>query len=104
MSNPNRPTIKTRNTAVSSGIDKHITAPISIGNVTYSPPTLKAVFTDQNTALDAADALHKQWTDQLQQAKALGAKANGVYLLLRSYLIGLYGNDANAILNDFGML
>jgi hypothetical protein len=103
MSNTNRPTLKTRNLAVANGIDKHVPSSISIGGVTYTPPELKAVFTNQNAAVDAADALHKQWTDQVQVARTVGAKANAVYPLLRSFLIGQYGNDANAILNDFGM-
>jgi len=103
MSNVNRPTIKTRNTAVSNGIDKHIPASISIGSVLYTPPELKAVFTAHNTALDAADAARKQWTDLVQVAKATGEKADEVYLLLRSALIGHYGKQANATLNDFGM-
>ncbi len=103
MSNVNRPIIKTRNTAVSNGIDKHIPASISIGSVMYTPPELKAVFTAHNTALDAADALRKQWTDQVQVARAAGEKADEVYLLLRSALIGQYGKQANATLNDFGM-
>ena len=103
MSNSNRPTLKTRNLAVANGIDKHVPSAISIGSVTYTPPELKAVFTNQNAAVDAADALHKQWTDQVLVAKTVGAKASAVYLLLRSFLIGQYGNDANAILNDFGM-
>ena len=103
MSHLNRANVKTRNTAVSNGIDKHVPASISIGSVTYTPPELKGVFIAHNTALDAADALHKQWTDQVQVAKAAGIKADGTYRLLRSSLIGQYGNDANAILNDFGM-
>ncbi len=99
----NRSTIKARNTNVSAGIDKHVTAAVAIGGVTYTPAQLKAVFTTQTAALDAADALHKQWTDQLQVATAANAKANKVYLLLRSYLLGQNGTDANSLLNDFGM-
>jgi hypothetical protein len=88
---------------VSNGIDKHIPAPVSIGSVTYTPSELKGVFTDHNAALDAADALRKQWTDQVQVARAAGKKAGGVYLLLRSALVGQYGKQAHATLNDFGM-
>ena len=103
MSNVNRPTIKTRNTAVSNGIDKHIAAPISIGNVTYAPSDLKGVFTAHTAALDAADAARKQWTDLVQAARDAGERADEVYDLLRSALIGQYGKQANATLNDFGM-
>jgi hypothetical protein len=103
MANINRPTIKTRNTAVASGIDKHVTSPVSIGNVSYAPAALKAVFTDHNAAIDASDALHAQWMDQVTAARAAGAKAHDTYLFLRSFLIGRYGDAAAAILNDFGM-
>lgn len=99
----NRAALKARNINLSAGIDKHVPAATVIGGVTYDPPALKAVFAAQTAALDAADGLHKQWTDQLQVADAAGAKANKVYLLLRSYLIGQHGDDANAILNDFGI-
>ena len=103
MTKINRPTIKTRNTSVANGIDKHITSPVSIGNVSYAPGTLKAVFTDHNAAIDASDVLHTQWTDQVTATRAAGDKANDTYLLLRNFLIGQYGNDAAAVLNDFGM-
>jgi hypothetical protein len=103
MTTINRSTIKTRNTAVAAGIDKHIPASIQVGGATYTPQTLKAVFTSQTAALDASDALHKQWTDQVQAAQAAGATANATYLSLKSYLVGQYGADANAVLNDFGM-
>ena len=39
----------------------------------------------------------------LAVARAAGEKADDVYLLLRSALIGQYGKQANATLNDFGM-
>jgi hypothetical protein len=103
MSNVNRSTIKTRNTAVASGIDKHVASPVSIGNVTYAPAALKAVFTEHNAAMDASDVLYTQWRDRVTATRAAGDKADGTYLLLRHFLIGQYGNDAAAILNDFGM-
>ncbi|HEY5147224.1 MAG TPA: hypothetical protein VII82_10675 [Polyangiaceae bacterium] len=99
----NRTTLKTRNIAIAAGIDKHVLSPILIGGVSYTPPTLKDVFAAQSAALDASDVLHTQWMDQVQAARDATEKANTVYNLLRSYLIGQYGTGANAILNDFGM-
>jgi hypothetical protein len=99
----NRTTLKTRNIAIAAGIDKHFPSPIIIGGVSYTPPALKDVFAAQTAALDASDALHTQWLDQVQVAQATTARANTVYNLLRSYLIGQYGTGANAVLNDFGM-
>jgi len=80
----NKPTVKTRNSGVISGVDKHVTGEAKIGGVTYAP--------------------HKQWQDQVNVTRAAGRRAHAVYLLLRSFLIGQYGNDANAVLNDFGMV
>ncbi len=103
MANTNRPTVKTRNANVIAGIDKHLTANVTIGGVPYTPANLKEVFQVQSTALDTSDMLHKQWQDQVQAAQTASAKANTVYQSLRAYLIGLYGTGSKAILNDFGM-
>jgi hypothetical protein len=103
MATFNRSTIKNRNLSVASGVDKHVPSPITVGGVVFAPADLKAVFTGHNAALDAADSLHKQWTDQLLVADVAGEKANATYQSLRSYLVGQYGSDANAVLHDFGM-
>jgi hypothetical protein len=103
MSSINRPTLKTRNTSVANGIDKHILAAITIGSVTYTPAELKALFLSHNTAIAATEALHQQLADQVQATEDVAAKTHKVHLQLRSILVGQYGNDANAILNDFGM-
>ena len=103
MGTLNRPSVKTRNTSVAAGIDKRITGNTTIGGVVYTPAALKAVFLDANAAIDNADALHKQWQDQVLATKAAVKTANAVFLFLRSYLVGQYGDNANAILNDFGM-
>jgi hypothetical protein len=50
MTTPSRSAVKSRNTALSAGIDKRISAPIQIGGVTYTPQALKAVFRAQSTA------------------------------------------------------
>lgn len=92
-----------RNTSVMAGIDKHITGNVTIGGVAYTPATLKAVFSDENAAITATDALHKALTDQVQATHATRVKASLVYGLLRSFLIGQYGKQANAVLGDFGM-
>jgi hypothetical protein len=99
----NRTTLRTRNIAIAAGIDKHFLSPVIIGGISYTPPALKDVFAAQTAALDASDALHTQWMDQVQVAQATTAKANTIYNLVRSYLIGQYGTGANAVLNDFGM-
>ncbi len=103
MANTNKPTVKTRNTGVMAGIDKDITAPIKLGGTTYTPAELKAVFQAHNTAIDAASALHKQWSDSVQTMDAAAAKADSLFHLLRGALIAQYGPNANAALEAFGM-
>jgi hypothetical protein len=103
VGNLNRPSVKTRNISVAAGIDKRITGSTTIGGVVYTPAALKAVFVNANAAIDNADALHKQWQDQVQVTKAAVKTANAVFLSLRSYLVGQFGDNAKAILNDFGM-
>ena len=103
MSINNRTTLKTRNTGVAAGIDKHVSSPILLGGVPYTPPELKNIFAAQTAALAAADALHTQWIDQVQAERAASKKANTVYRLLRTFLIAQHGPGANAMLNDFGM-
>jgi hypothetical protein len=103
VANQNRPSVKTRNTSVVTGIDKHVTGNTTIGGVVYTPAALKAVFTDVNIAIDSAEALHKTWQEQVQATRVVSKTANLVFRLLRSFLIGQYGEGAKAILNDFGM-
>ena len=85
------------------GIDKHITSSITINGTAYTPADLKAVFQSQITAIDANQALHKQLTDGVANAKALAKTVNNMFHLLRSALIAQYGKNSNAVLNDFGM-
>jgi hypothetical protein len=99
----NRSTLKTRDTSVMAGIDKHITASITIDGTSYTPAELKARFQAQITGLDANDALRKSLTDGVQNAKVTVRDVGNLYYLLRATLIGQYGRNANAILNDFGM-
>jgi hypothetical protein len=101
--NNNRATIKTRDTSVMSGIDKHITTSITISGTPYTPADLKAVFQSQITALDTSDALRKSLADSVVNAKAIATKVTALYHLLRQALIAQYGKNANAVLNDFGM-
>jgi hypothetical protein len=101
--NVNNATLKTRDTSVMAGIDKHVTAPITINGTSYAPADLKAVFQSQITAIDANQALHNQLADGVARAKALAKTVDDMFHLLRSALIAQYGKNANAVLNDFGM-
>lgn len=86
-----------------AGIKKHITGNVTIGGVAYTPVTLTAVFADAITAIDTADAQHKQWLDDVAAMKTAKAKADGVYGLLRNFLIGQFGTNDKSVLGDFGI-
>jgi hypothetical protein len=103
MGNSNRSSVKNRNAEVQAGIDKHVTSTVTIGGVAYAAADLKGVFQAQSASFDQADALHTQWRDQVRVVATATQKANRLHSLLRSYLIGQYGTEANAVLNDFGM-
>jgi hypothetical protein len=103
VSGRNRPSVKARNTSVAAGIDKYVTGNLTLGGVSYTPATLKAVFLDQNAAIDASDAKHQEWQDQVQATHAAAAKADAVYDLLRNWVISQFGKLANAVLGAFGM-
>jgi hypothetical protein len=99
----NRPTLLTLFTSVQAGIDKRLAAGVTLGGVTYTAATLKAVFALAITTIGTAEALHTQWTDAVAAAHSAEAIANTVYELLRNYVISQYGKTANAVLGDFGM-
>jgi hypothetical protein len=99
----NNTTLKSRNTSVMAGIDKHIPSGITINGTAFTQADLKAVFQSQITAITTNEALHKSLADGVANAAAIGVKVNTMYQLLRSSLIAQYGKNANAILNDFGM-
>jgi hypothetical protein len=100
---PNSTNLKTRDTSVMAGIDKHIASSTTINGTAYTPADLKAVFRSQITAIDANQALHKQLADGVANAKTLAKTVNDMFHLLRSALIAQYGKNSNAVLNDFGM-
>jgi hypothetical protein len=99
----NNTNLKSRNTSVMAGIDKHITTGITINGTAFTQADLKALFQSQITAITTNEALRKSLADSVVNAGAIGAKVNTMYQLLRSALIAQYGKNANAILNDFGM-
>jgi hypothetical protein len=103
MANQNRPTVKERYGAAATGTTKRITGNVTLGGVTYTPPSLAAVFLAANAAIDTADAAHKQWLDDVAAMDEAKAKANALFKLLRSYVISQYGEDNLSVLGDFGM-
>ena len=92
-----------RNNNVNAGIDKHITANVTVGGAVYTPAELKAAFQGQTIVVQAGEESRKQWEGNVVAAKAVGTTVNALYASLHSYLVGLYGKTAVAVLADFGM-
>ena len=86
------------------GISKHLggAATLLLAGQTFTPTSLVALlqaFVDEATAIDTAKAsLRDLFLKERDDAKSL----RRVLQALRSYVVALYGNDAAAILADFG--
>ena len=92
-----------RNNDVNAGIDKRITANLTVGGTLYTPAQLKAAFQAQTTALQASEASRKRWESDVVAAKAVSKTVNALYASLQSCLVGQYGKTAVSALADFGM-
>jgi hypothetical protein len=103
MSKNTQQSLIVRNNNVIAGIDKRITANVTVGGVVYTPAQLKAAFQAQITALQTSEAARKQWESDVVAAKAATKSGNALYASLHSYLVGQYGKTAVAVLADFGM-
>lgn len=100
----NKPTTKDRNSKAMTGIDKHLAdaKSIRVGGVDHTPTTLKAVFQADIDATNVADAARTHWKQLVQSAKVTHKTAARTRQALKTYLVGSYGPDAVAILEDFG--
>jgi hypothetical protein len=103
VTNRTQESIIVRNNNVVAGIDKRITANVTVGGVVYTPAQLKAAFQGQTTALQTSEAARKQWESDVVAAKAVSKTVNALYASFHSYLVGQYGKTAVAVLADFGM-
>jgi hypothetical protein len=101
----NKPTTKAKNAKVIAGIDKNLASmkAIVLGGVTYTPDELKAIYTADNAAIDATDSAHKALAQRVLDERTSRANTAKVTRALRSFLIGYYGEEAVAIIGDFGL-
>ncbi len=100
----NKPKAKAQDAKVQSGIDAHLASMPSIvlSGQTYTPAQLKAVYQADSAAIDASDAAHKTWQQKVLDERATNAATAKVNRALRSFVLGYFGEDAVAILGDFG--
>jgi hypothetical protein len=103
--NPNQSTEKQLATKTMGGIDLHLSsfAAIPLDATTYTPITLKQVFQDEITALDAADAQKAVWHQKVVDAQAKVATARAVRLALKRWIVATQGAQAVQVYEDLGM-
>jgi hypothetical protein len=101
----NKPTAKAKNAKVIAGIDKNLASmkAIVLNGVTYTPDQLKALYTADNAAIDATDSAHKTLAQKVLDERTSHANTAKVTRALRSFLLGYYGEEAVAIIGDFGL-
>jgi hypothetical protein len=105
QSNPNQTTEKQLATKTMTGIDLHLAsfASIPLDAATYTPLTLKQVFQDELTALDAADAQKAVWHQKVVDAQAKITRARQVRLALKRWVVATQGVQAVQVYEDLGM-
>lgn len=104
MANPDKPTAKDLATKAMRGVDKYFAGltSLSLMGASFTQASLKAVFQADIDATNTAEAGHTQWRQQVATQKATRAKTRAVRKALKNYLLGAYGADAVAVLEDFG--
>ena len=87
------------------GIDKHLASmqAIVLSGQSYKPDELKALYQADNAAIDATESAHKTLSQKVLDERASRATTAKVTRALRSFLLSYFGEEAVAILGDFGL-
>jgi hypothetical protein len=101
----NKTAAKATDAKVMAGIDKNLAsmATVTVGGQPYTPAQLKAVYQADSDAIDATDTAHAAWQQKVADERTTRAHTALVSRNLRSFLLGLYGEQAIAILGDFDL-
>jgi hypothetical protein len=94
-----------RDTRVIAGIDRHFAnvAKLTIGGTDYTPASLKAVFQTDSNSIDRVVSTRQAWRQAVVDEREAHVVTARVAKALKSYIIGLYGQNAVAVLGDFGL-
>ncbi len=100
----NKPTAKDLDAKAIQGTDRHLSTltTLTFLGATYTPASLKAVFQTDIDAINAVEAAHTQWRQEVATQKTTRATTRAVRKALKSYLLGTFGPAAVGILQDFG--
>jgi hypothetical protein len=101
----NKPTIKAADAKMIAGIAKNLAsmATVTLAGQPYTPAQLTAIYQADSAAMDATDTAHATWLQRVADERATHAITAKATRALRSFLIGYYGDEAVAILGDFGL-
>jgi hypothetical protein len=101
----NKPTIKAADAKMIAGIAKNLAsmATLTLAAQQYSLAQLTAIYQADSAAIDATDTAHATWQQKVADEQATHAITAKVTRALRSFLLGYYGDEAVAILGDFGL-
>jgi hypothetical protein len=101
----NKPKDLTLASNILAGIDKHFSTvtTLTVGGVSYTPTTFKAVFQAYIDAASATAASKGQWSQCVATEHEASAIMNGARVGLRSCLLTLFGAKAVGIFADFGL-
>jgi hypothetical protein len=101
----NKPTAKAKDAKVQAGIDKNLASmkAIVLNGQSYTPDQLKAVYQADSSAIDATESARKTWQQKVLDERASRLATAKVTRALRNFVLGYYGQDAVAILGDFGL-
>jgi hypothetical protein len=100
----NKPAIKAADAKVIAGIAKNLgsMAQVTLAGKQYTPAQISAIYQADSAAMDATDAAHAAWQQAVANERATRATTVQFNRSLRSFVLGYYGEQAVAILGDFG--
>jgi hypothetical protein len=100
----NKQTVKENNSSIAHAIDEHFARikSLMLAGDSYTPATLKAIFLANNDAIGAVESKQAELRQLLLAKEASDAKTSRVRRALKSYLLGLHGPEAVALLAEFG--
>jgi hypothetical protein len=88
-----------------AGVDKYFASvsSLTLAGTSLTPAALKAVFQSDIDATASVDALRAQYKQQVVNARAARKAMRDVRRKLKAFLLGNYGAEAVAMLEDFGI-
>jgi hypothetical protein len=97
--------IKAADAKMIAGIGKNLAAmaTFTLNGQIYTLAQLLAVYQADSAAIDATDTARATWMQKVADERAIHAITALVTRALRRFLLGYYGEEAVAILGDFGL-